>query len=173
MSEPSNRQFNLIVAYLLPGFVGLAGIVPLFPAVADWLRPVDQREYGIGPTVYALLAATATGMIVSCFRWIIIDQLHHATGIKPPAWDDKRLADVLGGFDYLVQNHFRYYEFSANTLVAGIWAYGVNRLMKTLPILGVGTDIGMVLLTLVLFAASRDALARYYGKARQLLTGKD
>jgi hypothetical protein len=156
MAENSSRQFGLIVAYVLPGFIGLAGIAPLFPAVAQWLQPVERGDAGFGPPVYALMAATVVGLIVSCFRWLLLDQFHHWTGVKRPAWDDSRLERTLDGFDYLVQNHYRYYEFCGNTLIAAIGAYGLNRMMGTLPFLGAGTDLGMLVLSLVLFAASRD-----------------
>ncbi|MGD0769939.1 MAG: hypothetical protein ABSB42_17275 [Tepidisphaeraceae bacterium] len=169
MPETSSRQFGLIVAYLIPGFVGLAGLSPLIPLVGEWLRPVNQGELGLGPPIYALLGATAVGMIVSCFRWCVLDQIHQWTGVKRPQWDDSQLAKALGGFDYLVQNHFRYYEFASNTLIATLWAYGVNRYLKTVSFLGACTDLGMLILSIVLFAASRDALAKYYNGARQLL----
>jgi hypothetical protein len=169
MNETSSRHFGLIVAYLLPGFVGLVGMAPLFPAVADWLRPVQQGSLGFGPPIYALLSAIAIGLIVSCFRWLLLDQTHHWMGVRRPAWDDSRLDTVLSGFDYLVQSHFRYYEFTGNMLVASLWVYGLNRSMHTLPFLGVGTDLGMLILSFVLFAASRDALAKYYTRTGQLV----
>jgi hypothetical protein len=79
------------------------------------------------------------------------------------------LENVLEGFDYLVQNHFRYYEFCSNTLIALLLAYGLNRFAGTLPFLGVGTDLGMLVLLAVLFAASRDALAKYYTRTGRLV----
>ena len=68
--------------------------------------------------MYAVLAATTIGMIVSCFRWLIIDHLHRWTGVIPPVWDDTRLEERLPAFDYLVESHYRYYQFVANTVVA-------------------------------------------------------
>ena len=167
--DPSPRQFGLIVAYLLPGFVGLVGFVPLVPAIGQWLQPVSQGDMGFGPPIYALMAATVVGKVISCFRWVLVDQLHHRMGIKPPQWEDRRLDELLGGFDYLVQNHFRYYEFSAGMLIASLWAYLVNRIMQTSPILGTGTDLGMVILIAVLFVSSRDAMQKYYSRSQRLL----
>lgn len=169
MAETSSRQFGLIVAYLVPGFIGLVGVSPLFPVVDDWLQPVEQGTVGFGPPIYAILSAVAVGMIVSCFRWLLLDQLHHWTGVRRPVWDDSRLDTVLSGFDYLVQNHYRYYEFYANTLVAVLWAYGMNRFFGTLPLLDTGTDLGVFLLCIVLFAGSRDALSKYYTRTDRLV----
>jgi hypothetical protein len=133
------------------------------------LQPVDQGDLGIGPPFYAFMAATALGLILSCFRWVLLDHVHAWTGIKRPVWDDRQLHDLLGGFDYLVQNHFRYYEFFGNALIAGLFSYALNRAFGTLPYLGPGTDLGMVVLTLVLFAASRDALAKYFSRTSRLI----
>jgi hypothetical protein len=169
MNQTSSWQFGLIVAYVLPGFIALAGTAPLLPVMATWLHPVAECGLGLGPPVYAVLAATAVGMFLSCFRWLTIDQIHSWTGVRRPAWDDRQLASTLGGFDYLVQNHFRYYEFCGNSLVAVVWAYGLNRWMGTLPFLGTGTDLGMLIVSAVLFTASRDALAKYYNRSGRLL----
>jgi hypothetical protein len=169
MTQTFNWQFGLILAYLLPGFIGLAGIAPLAPIVGQWLAPVRDASLDIGPTVYAILAAIVVGVILSCFRWVLIDHLHWYMGVQPPAWDDRQLQERLGSFDYLVQNHFRYYEFCGNTLLALLWAYGVNRVLGKLPFLSFGTDVAVFIVLLVLFAASRDALAKYYTRTGRLV----
>ena len=169
MSQASNWQFGLIMAYVLPGFIALVGIAPLLPGVATWLHPVAQAGLGLGPPVYAVLAATAVGLFLSCFRWLTLDQIHYWTGVRRPDWDDRQLASTLGGFDYLVQNHFRYYEFCGNTLIAILWVYGLNRWRGTLPFLGAGTDLGVLIVSAVLFTASRDALVKYYTRTGRLV----
>jgi hypothetical protein len=167
MPGTSNWPFGLLVAYVLPGFVGLTGLAPLVPSVAGWLQPTSAG--GLGPPVYAVLAATAVGMILSCFRWLTVDQIHHWTGLTQPTWDNRQLPDALVAFDYLVQNHYRYYEFCGNILLALIWSYLLNRFARTVPFLGLGTDLGMLILCLVLFVASRDALAKYYTRTGRLV----
>lgn len=168
--DKSNGQFGLIVAYLLPGFIGLlAGIAPLVPAVAGWLTPVDQGDAGFGPPVYALLAATAVGMIVSCFRWLIVDHVLLWTGIKPPKWNFQGLDERLHAFNYLVENHYRYYQHYAGTFVAVLFAYLLNRLVGTSPLLGLGTDLATLILCAVLFLSSRDSLKKYYDRVSDLI----
>jgi len=169
MSFPSQNQFGLIVAYLIPGFVGLAGLAPLFPIVGAWLQPVHDGVLGFGPALYTLLAATTASQIINCFRWVFLDQMHAWTGLKSGPTDFGQLKNQIEGFDYLVQNHYRYYQFAGNMLLAVVWSYLINRLLRTSPSLGLGTDLGMVLLVIVLFAASRDALAKYYHRTHRLL----
>ena len=167
--ETSNRWFGLIVAYLVPGFIGLAGVSPFLPVVGEWLQPVSWGDWGIGPTIYALLAATGVGMMVSCFRWFIIDHVMEWTGVKPVVWDFSQMEKRLTALNYLVDGHYRYYQFYANTLVVGIWVYVINRLLYASPFLGFGTDLGAFLICVVLFAGSRDALTKYHQRVGQLL----
>src|SRR5437016_2223014 len=120
--ETTSRQFGLAIAFLLPGFIGLGGLVLLIPAVAGWLQPVAyQGAAGIAPPIYAVFAAIAMGMTLSCIRWIIIDHIHHWTGVTPPAWDFAVLDSRLDAFNYVVEGTYRYYQFYANTLIAVVF----------------------------------------------------
>ena len=143
----------------------------LIPLVAQWLQPVHDGVLGFGPPLYALLAAMTMSQIINCFRWILLDQLHAWTGLRPKTNDFSQLQNHIDGFDYLVQNHYRYYQFAGNMLLAVVWTYGVNRYLQTSPFLGLSTDLGVAVLLLVLFAASRDALSKFYHRTSSLLDG--
>ncbi len=162
-----NRQFGLVIAYLLPGFVVLAGLAPLVPVVAGWLQ-ADQTA-SFGAPLYALLAATAAGMVVSCFRWLIVDQIHSFTGLGGPAFNARALEERPAAFTLLIESHYRYYQFYSNTLVAVAGTYSMHRWLGTSPHLRFNTDLGVLVLCAVLFAGSRDALAKYRGRSRQLI----
>jgi hypothetical protein len=169
MSQTSHWQFGLLVAYILPGFVALFGIAPLVPMVAKWLQPVNLSELSVGPTVYAILAAITFGMIASCFRWLTIDHLHEWMGVRRPDWNDIHLENRLSAFNYLVEIHYRYYQFYANMIVSILACYGLNRFMRTMPFLGLRTDFAVLFLCAVLFIGSRNALSNYYTATRRLL----
>jgi hypothetical protein len=162
-------SFGLIVAYLLPGFVGLVGLAPLVPTVDAWLNGLNLGDAGISPSLYVILAATTVGMIVSCFRWAVIDTLHRWTGLRQATKGFDGIEKRLDAVQYLVEQHYRYYQFYSNILVAIVWAYIVHRVMKTSALLGPGTDLGVVILCAVLFAGSRDTLAKYRGRVHQML----
>jgi hypothetical protein len=162
-----NRQFGLIIAYLLPGFIALAGIASLVPTVAGWLH-TDQTA-SFGAPVYAILAATAAGMIVSCFRWLLVDWIHALTGVPAPTFNAQALEERPTAFSYLVESHYRYYQFYANTLIAVLWTYSIHRWLRTDPLLNFGTDLAVLILCAVLFAGSRDALTKYRNRSSQLV----
>ena len=167
--EISGRQFGLLIAYLLPGFIGMAGVAPLSPIVAAWLQGQSLGTAGVSPSLFMLMGAVTLGLIISCFRWLLIDSALHRTGLRRPVWKDHRLDESLEAFDYLVENHYRYYQFYANTLMAILWSYSVHRAVKSSPLLGHGTDLGALILCAVLFAGARDTLAKYYQRTSRLI----
>ena len=156
-------SFGLVVAYLLPGFIVLAGLVPIVPAIGLWLAP-NHGDAGLGPPIYALLSATTIGMILSCFRWIIVDSFLEWTGVPKPVRRFEKLTENLEAHKRLLEVHYQYYQFYANTLVAIVLAYLLNRFMETLPLLGIGTDLGVLILCAGLLAGSRDTLSKYRNK---------
>jgi len=164
-----SRQFGLVIAYLLPGFIALIGVAPSVPMIAGWLRADQSGSFGA--PVYALLAATAAGMIVSCFRWFLVDQLLVLTGLERPRFNAQALEQNPSAFNYLIENHYRYFQFYANTLVAVIWTYFIYRSHSTSSHLTLGTDAGVMVLCTVLFAGSRDALGKFRMRS-QVLAGQ-
>ena len=168
MQELSARNFGLLIAYVLPGFVTLWGIALVSPAVQVWLLGSTASGPNVSGFMYVSITSVATGMTVSAVRWATVDSLHAVTGLVRPAWDDSRLSERLQGFEALVENHYRYYQFYANMLVALALAYPTWRVSA-----GSGlfqpTDLGFLLVEGVFLAASRDALRRYYHRSAILL----
>ena len=170
MSELSEKNFGLLIAYVLPGFVTLWGISLFSPTVDSWITTSQHGAPTVAGFLYVTLASLAAGLTVSAVRWVIIDRLHHATGLKPPRLEFANLDDRLQGFLALVENHYRYYQFYANSLVAGAMAYaahssrhGINFCQPSWP------TLGFILLELVLLAGSRDSIRKYYSRVERLL----
>ena len=123
MSTLSNQNFGLIIAYLLPGFVALWGVSYFSPTVDAWITASQQDAPTVAGFMYVTLASLAAGVTVSAVRWAIIDHLHHATGIVPPAWKFANLEGKLQGYLTLIENHYRYYQFYSNMFVAAAFAF--------------------------------------------------
>lgn len=170
VGELTARNFGLLIAYLIPGFVALWGVSVVSPPVSGWLAGPSPAGPTIGGFLFVTLASLAAGMTASAIRWVLLDTLHHATGLKRPSFNDVLLDRKLTAFDYLVQNHYRYYQFYGNTLVAILFAYPLYRLAAASPATFTPLDVAVLLLECVFFAASRDALRNYYVRASRLLT---
>ncbi len=168
MQGISARNFGVLVAYVLPGFVTLWGAGSVSPAVRLWLVGSTASGPDVGGVLYVSMGSVAAGMTVSAVRWALVDRLHAATGLTRPAWDDSRLNEQLPAFEALVENHYRYYQFYANMLVALALAYPTWRL-ATQAAAFCWADLGFLLIEGVFLAASRDALRNYYRRSALLL----
>ena len=172
MRDISPFNFGLLVAYLVPGFVILWGFGFHSVTVAAWLAGPAPNTPTVGDLFYATLASVACGMTANVFRWAIIDTIHHHTGVRLPRWNFSLLnQERLGGYELLVELHYRYHQFFANMLIALVFTYVAYRSTPSGAAAHVGmTDVGFVVVCVVLFLGSRDALQRYYQRAGELLT---
>jgi hypothetical protein len=170
VGEISPSNFGLIAAYLVPGFITLWGASYRSETVRAWLSVAPQNAGSVADLLYATLGAIAAGMTVSAFRWAIIDTIHHRTGVPPPPWDFSRLHERLDAYRELIEIHYRYYQFFANTLLALCFAYVVRlTAIGWQAYQGGWAELGFASVVCVLFLASRDALGKYYRRAGELL----
>jgi hypothetical protein len=168
VGDLSGRNFGLLIAYLIPGFLILLGLSTVSESVNIRLRGVGTGGPSVGSALYVLIGSVACGMTASVVRWAVLDTLHHRTGIERPRLDESRLAEKLEAFDYLVECHYRYYQFYGNTLVATLVAYAA---WSTGPSGSASAGSLALLLALagVFVAGSRDALRKYYAGSALLL----
>jgi hypothetical protein len=169
MRELSDKNFGIVIAYLIPGFMVLWGVSYLSPVVKGWLEPGGiNATPSLGSFLYVLLSSLAAGLIVSAIRWATIDTLHHATGLRVPPLNFAALPDKLDAFVVIVEANYRFYQFYANACVA-LLAATVCRYIALDSLGGRLTWLTGVCLEAILLAGSRDSLRRYYERASALL----
>jgi hypothetical protein len=160
-------NFGLLIAYLLPGFIALWGVSGLSSTVSGWLT-TGPAVPTVGGFLYVTLASLGAGLIISTARWLLVDTLHHWTGIRPPTWNFARLPRKLDAFQLLVESHYRHYQFHANALVAVAFDYAVWRTSGRASDVDL-VDLAFLLVGLLLLVGSRDTLRKYYRRAEALL----
>jgi hypothetical protein len=168
MTNVTESNFGLLVAYVLPGFVVLLGLAAYSETVRHWLTAGGSTQPTVGGFLYVTLASVTLGLIVSTVRWGVLDRLHHATGVRAPKWNFRGLDQKLPAFELLVESHYRYYQFYGNALVASAIAFGAWRIAKSAAPQAI--DAAFALFELLLLAGSRDTLRKYYGRVEQLLS---
>lgn len=168
MGDLSGRNFGLVIAYVIPGFIALWGLSYCSEPVRVWLQGTSTSGPSFGGALYVVVASIGCGLFLNALRWATIDQVHHLTGLPHPQWNDSVLQKNLEAFDYLVETHFRYYQFYGASLVATVVAYAAWRLGGGVDASG-GAEFGVSVLTGVFLVSSRDALRKYYSGTSLLL----
>jgi hypothetical protein len=170
MKEVSSSNFGLLIAFLLPGFVALFGVSFFSETVRTWLTVASADAPTVGGFLYVTLASLAAGLTVSTVRWAIIDTVHHCTGVRQPNWDFSRLQDNIAAYQVLNEFHYKFYQFYGNMLISLVFVYATMRMSLGVWASPLGRfDIGFLLLGVVFFAGSRDALRKYYSRVEMLL----
>ncbi len=171
MKDVSSRNFGLLIAYVVPGYIVLWGLSFLSPEIRWWLSGTEQVQPSIAAFLHISIASIAAGMTASGFRWAVLDSIHHRTGIRKPQWSDSVLHERIKGYDWLVENHYRYYQFYANSLISLTVAYSCWQISPSAHAIGVGIlDFAALVCFVVFYAGSRNTLDRYYRRAESLLT---
>ena len=169
VKDVTTSNFGLLIAFVLPGFVLLWGIAPFSQTVTNWLTHTHSDAPTVGGFLYVTLASVGLGQLVSTLRWLLVDSLHHRTGITPPTWSFRELRskEASGAFERLVDDHYRFYQFHANGFVALTLAFLAHGMAAGFSVAGF---IAVLLCDALLFAGSRDTLSRYYRRTEQVLS---
>jgi len=170
VTDVSTRNFGYLIAYILPGVVTLVGLSRYSEIVRSWFATAPVGTPTVGGFLFLTLASVAVGMAVSAIRWLVLDTLHHASGIQPPQWDFSALQNNYAAFDGAVENHYRYYQCYANMQVA-IAAAVFMQWSEWLTLFANQRQAIFVLLLILslFFLASRDALTKYCARTSALL----
>lgn len=170
MADLTSKNFGLMIAYVIPGLIVLWGISFFSPELRELLLAVSPDSPTIGGFLYITLAAVAAGVTVSAVRWALLDTLHHLTGLPAPAWDFSELPQKLPAFEAVAEDHYRYYQFYANSCVATALTYLCWRWSPEIAVdFPSRIDVAIVFLEIIFLAGSRDTLNKYYCRVAQLL----
>ncbi len=169
MQNETFFDFGLVIAYILPGCLVLAGLSFVNPVIAAWISG-SLGTAALGSFLFVILAAVGAGLTASTVRWLLVDTIHHRTGIPLNHGEFQYLAERTEAYSFLIEIHYRYYQFYANMLIAGWFAYGCWRWHES----DWGIIDGTVLpFSLLFWVASRNTLRNYYIKTRALLSQPD
>lgn len=171
MTEVSQKNFGLLIAYLLPGVLVVVALADHSTAVRSWLGASPADSPTVGGFLFLTVAAVMAGMTVSAIRWIVLDFIHHRTGLRPPVWDFSVLQANLTAFEGAVENHYRHYQFYGNMLIALLLMVAIDpRILLRFGFSAATSAIGFLLVLILFFTTSRDTLRKYYARASVILS---
>jgi hypothetical protein len=74
MKDLTSTSFGYIIAFLLPGLFALYGLGFWSTHAAEISKPASTTDAFLGPSVIFLLAALASGLIVSAVRCFVFEK---------------------------------------------------------------------------------------------------
>lgn len=166
MRPVTSESFGLLIAFVIPGLIALWGLSNLVPELRQWIGTSEAECQTFGGFLNLTVASVGAGLTASTVRWMVIDPVHHWTGVRPAAWKMDDFHARTEGLQVLIESHYRYYQFYANCLMAMVFAAFAYWLAE-------GFDWGELVVTIALlalfFVGSRDTLSKYYRQVEGLL----
>ena len=166
MKQGVNLDFGISIAYVAPGFIVLLALSAHSPSIQTWFSNQAAGAPTVGGFLFGSLASLCVGLTLSTLRWLLLDRVHHRS-IPPPSWDFDQLQDRIDGFQFAVENHYRYYQFYGNSLMAFLLVMMFPKcLAGIIPGGPWAQRFVLAAISLLFFFASRDALRKYYARAK-------
>jgi hypothetical protein len=172
MKEVSQKNYGVVIAYIVPGLVALWGVSFFSDTVKLWLTSADGAQPTVAGFLYVTLASLAAGLTLGAVRSMTIDPLHHWTGVEAPNLDFSDFQAKFWAFNQLVESHYRYYQFYAHMSLA-LPGFVFARILAQ----GAPSDLAYLApclaLEVALLTVSRGTLKTYYARVSHLLGKED
>ncbi len=166
VKDVTTANFGLLIAYVIPGFILLWGLEPHSATLQNWLTESTSESATVAGFLYVTVVSVGLGMLCSTIRWLVVDRLHHTTGVKEPRWNFRDLDNPVAVHEWFIEIHYRYYQWHANSLVALNMAFGLRWASHGLSFSGLTLAVA---LNALLYLGSRDTLTKYYRRVDQVL----
>lgn len=169
MKNSLGLDFGLIIAFLLPGFLFLYGLSFSSQDVKAFLDATNLRTTSIGAFFLVSLGSLATGLLISAVRWLIVDSILGWMGIgnKPLDFGKLRYERRRRAFLVIVENHYRYYQYYANSLISIVAFSIIYFCYGGVP--GWTVAIGVLFVLLALALGAGDSCKKYHDRAAEVL----
>jgi hypothetical protein len=167
MQPVSQQHLGVLIAYILPGLAGLWGLSFVSPNIAAWLGTSPSEAPSVSGFLYVTLASLGAGILMNCLRRLLVDPLHHWTGIARRDWSYAALDEKVAAIEFLIANQFRYYQFYGNMFVSAAIAFAAMEVGS--PSWSWSRIVGFIVLEVVLWFGSRETLSGYYRRLHEVL----
>jgi hypothetical protein len=176
MKDITSTSFGYIVAFLLPGLIGMYGLGYWSEGVKKLLKPALSAEATVGPSVILLLGALALGLVISAVRCLAFERFM-CRKHKFPTDMFSRLSsgDKLNSFRAVVDEHYRYHQFYGGSFVALVVMYSgwIKNFYPGLHTPFIIFSIGFLLLEILLLDTANDAYKKYVRRGNTIVSGDE
>ncbi len=172
-SNIESKNFGIVIAFLIPGFVLLFGARYHINIIENWLSMDKGSIPEIGGFLYTSLASIAAGVGISAFRWLVID---HWVYKDKTELDFTKIKDKENALNMIIEKHYMYYLFYGNmffALAIGYVSRFASRLMSNQDIFNSREAFflgSLIIAEYILIKGACNARERYYERALAILS---
>lgn len=106
----TSTSFGLVIAFLLPGFAGLATLGIWLDPISEAFRAFTTEEANIGLLFVVTVGALLLGLLISLVRMVLLETLW----LGRPTLDEKlknRIPTNLAEYRATIDETYRYHQF--------------------------------------------------------------
>jgi hypothetical protein len=119
MKDLTSTSFGYVIAFLLPGLLGLYALSYWSSGVGELLQPALKADATVGPSIILLLIALGIGLCISAIRFFAFEKFLCRKHSFPADMFAKLTAENrLTSFKAVVDEHYRYHQFYGGCAVA-------------------------------------------------------
>ena len=116
--EKFKIDFGSIIAYIIPGFVGLYSLSP-YSNIINNLLGKETFVPSIAAIIPILIFAIGIGIFLNAVVWMFLRPILHCTCINVPDFNKLNLnSESLETYKEIINSTFRYYQFYSNTFIS-------------------------------------------------------
>ncbi len=176
MKDVTSTSFGLVIAFLLPGMVGLFAVSFWFPALSNLFITFSKIESNLGLFFMVILASVAVGLELTVIRWGLFEiLLCRKFRLRAEDFANLNSEKNLESFRACVDEHYRYHQFwgEMSVNIPILYAGWIRSLSEN-------TEEHMKFICILLFLllecltiiAARQSYINYIMRARKILKGE-
>ena len=166
------KSFGLIIAFLIPGMVGLYAVSFYVPVIREWFGIAVAQSTTIGGFLFVIVASLGMGVFISGVRWLVLERMFWNR--TPPTLNavGRRATQTELVYQNLVWQFYDFYLFYANMLFAIVLLYLAWVFVEWWPegVKLVATTALLIPTCFVLYKSARNSLNRFDQRRESVLT---
>jgi len=174
LKDLTSTSFGYIIAFLLPGILGLYALTFWSPQIGALFQPIFNGDAAIGPSAIFLLLALGMGVSVSAVRFVIFEKgVCRKHQLSPKMFEVLAAENKLASFKAAVDEHYRYHQFYGGCVISfpilfvGWWQMHGWEFTTRLVIGGVG----FIIVGLLFAYSASDCFKKYVRRANLIVGG--
>lgn len=176
MKDVTSTSFGLLIAFLLPGFVGVYSVTFWSATVKHVFERFLTAESNVGLLLMLVLAALAAGLQVTAVRWLLYESWRsRRTRLGPNDFAALGSSeDRLAAFRAAADEHYRYHQFwGGMSIVIPFLYWGLRSTNCADLAIACNANAFWVFLVIeaVTIKAAIEAYRNYVSRARQIMSG--